>query len=109
MSFVLKNTSAIDPGLLNKLFHHQIGRNIDADIDDMIGKSRTSYQHILDLKEAFDTIRESYTHTHTRTHMHTRTHTLKVGLNLCMSEKRMPYRMPSRVPLRIRMPCRIAT
>ena len=39
MSFGLKNVSAMYQRLMNKMFAHQIGRNIQVYVDDMLVKS----------------------------------------------------------------------
>jgi len=41
---------------MNKMFAHQIGRNVQAYVDNMLVKSRREDDHLNDLKETFDTI-----------------------------------------------------
>ena len=42
---------------MNKMFAHQIGRNVQVYVDDMLVKSRRGDDHLDDLKETFDTLR----------------------------------------------------
>ena len=39
------------------MFAHQIGRNVQVYVDDMLVKSRREDDHLDDLKETFDTLR----------------------------------------------------
>ena len=57
MSFGLKNAGVTYQRLMNKMFAHQIGRNVQVYIDDMLVKSRWKDHHLEDLKETFDTLR----------------------------------------------------
>nr|XP_009387907.1 PREDICTED: uncharacterized protein LOC103974748 [Musa acuminata subsp. malaccensis] len=57
MPFGLKNAGATYQRTVNKMFAHQIGRNMEVYIDDMIVKSRTTATHLPDLAETFDTLR----------------------------------------------------
>ena len=41
---------------MNKMFAHQIRRNVQVYIDDMLVKSRREEDHLDDLKETFDTL-----------------------------------------------------
>ena len=52
MSFGLKNTGATYQRLMNKMFSHQIGRNVQVYVDDMLVKSLCEN----DLQETFDTL-----------------------------------------------------
>ena len=56
MFFSLKNASATYQRLMNKNFAHQIGRNVEVYVDDMLVKSRKEDNHLDDLKETFDTL-----------------------------------------------------
>ena len=56
MPFGLKNAGATYQRLMNKMFAHQIGRNVQVYIDDMLVKSRWKDHHLEDLKETFDTL-----------------------------------------------------
>lgn len=53
MPFELKNIKATYQRLINKILKEQIGRSVEVYIDDMIVKSRTFEQHLIDLKEVF--------------------------------------------------------
>jgi len=53
----LKNAGATYQRLMNKMFAHQIGRNVQVYVDDMLVKSRREDDHLDDLKETFDTLR----------------------------------------------------
>ena len=57
MSFSLKNAGATYQRLMNKIFSHQIGRNVQVYVDDMLVKSQLENDHLDDLKETFDTFR----------------------------------------------------
>ena len=57
MSFRLKNTGATYQRLMNKMFAHQIGRNVQVYVDDMLVKSIREDDHLSDLRETFDTLR----------------------------------------------------
>ena len=55
MLFRLKNAGATYQRLMNKIFAHQIRRNIQVYVDDMLVKSIREEDHLDDLKETFDT------------------------------------------------------
>ena len=57
MSFGLKNVGATYQRLMNKMFAHQIGRNVQVYVDDMLVKSLHEDDHLNDLRETFDTLR----------------------------------------------------
>ena len=57
MSFRLKNAGVTYQRLMNKMFTHQIGRNIQVYVDDMLVKSLRENDHLGDLQETFDTLR----------------------------------------------------
>ena len=42
---------------MNKMFAHQIRRNVQVYVDDMLVKSRREDDHLDDLKETFNTLR----------------------------------------------------
>ena len=44
--------------LVNKMFSEQIGRNMEAYVDDMLVKSKEELTHLDDLKETFATLRQ---------------------------------------------------
>ena len=57
MLFGLKNTNATYQMLMNKMFAHQIERNVQVYVDDMLVKSQREDDHLNDLRETFDTLR----------------------------------------------------
>ena len=57
MPFGLKNVGATYQRLMNKMFTHQIGRNVQVYVDDMLVKSLHENDHLNDLQETFDTLR----------------------------------------------------
>nr|XP_021851941.1 uncharacterized protein LOC110791498 [Spinacia oleracea] len=58
MPFGLKNAPATFQRLVNTVFSCQLGRNIEAYIDDMIVKSKQREEHLADLRETFETLRK---------------------------------------------------
>ena len=44
--------------MVNQLFSKQIGRNVEVYIDDMLVKSKEEEDHLDDLKETFNTLRQ---------------------------------------------------
>ena len=57
MPFGLKNAGATYQRLMNKMFAHQLGRNIQVYVDDMLVKSVRENDHLSDLQETFNTLR----------------------------------------------------
>ena len=57
MSFGLKNVGVTYQRLMNKMFTHQIERNVQVYVDDMLVKSLRENDHLDDLQEMFDTLR----------------------------------------------------
>ena len=57
MPFGLKNAGVIYQRLMNKMFAHQIGRNIQVYVNDMLVKNLQEDDHLDDLRETFDTLR----------------------------------------------------
>ena len=57
MSFRLKNAKATYQRLMNKMFAHQIGRNVQVYVDGMLVKSLHEDDHLGDLRETFNTLR----------------------------------------------------
>ena len=55
--FGLKNAGATYQRLMNKMFAHQIGRNVQVYVDDMLVKSLREDDHLDNLKETFNTLR----------------------------------------------------
>ena len=56
MPFGLKNAGTTYQRLMNKMFAHQIRRNVQVYVEDMLVKSRREDDHLDDLKETFDTL-----------------------------------------------------
>ena len=56
MPFGLKNVGATYQRLVNRMFSHQIGRNVEVNVDDMLVKSKDEANHLDDLKETFYTL-----------------------------------------------------
>ena len=57
MPFGLKNASTTYQRLMNKMFAHHIGRNVQVYVDDMLVKSRRGDNHLNNLRETFVTLR----------------------------------------------------
>lgn len=57
MPFGLRNAPATFQRLVNTVFAPQLGRNMEAYIDDLLVKSKKPEDHAADLRETFDTIR----------------------------------------------------
>ena len=57
MPFGLKNAGATYQRLMNKMFAHQIGRNVQVYVDDMLVKSVRENDHLCNLQETFNTLR----------------------------------------------------
>ena len=58
MPFGLKNVGATYQRLVNQMFNKQIGRNVKVYVDDMLIKSKEEEDHLNDLKEMFNTLRQ---------------------------------------------------
>jgi dsDNA-binding SOS-regulon protein len=58
MPFGLKNAGATYQRLMNRMFHNQIGRNVEVYVDDMLVKSKEEDGHLDDLRETFETFRK---------------------------------------------------
>ncbi|GJZ77475.1 reverse transcriptase domain-containing protein [Tanacetum coccineum] len=58
MSFGLKNAVATYQRLVDSAFQTQLGRNLEAYVDDMVIKSRTEKDMIMDVMETFDNLRK---------------------------------------------------
>ena len=56
IAFGLKNVGATYQRLVNCMFFHQIGRNMEMYVDDMLVKSKDKANHLDDLKETFSTL-----------------------------------------------------
>ena len=57
MPFGLKNAGATYQRLMNKMFTHQLGRNVQVYVDDILVKSVRENDHLNDLQETFNTLR----------------------------------------------------
>nr|KYP72709.1 Transposon Ty3-I Gag-Pol polyprotein [Cajanus cajan] len=57
MPFGLKNAGATYQRLMDKVFHQQIGRNMEVYVDDMVVKTTSPEAHAADLAEVFRQIR----------------------------------------------------
>ena len=53
--FGLKNMGTTYQRFMNKMFAHQIGRNVQVYVDDMLVKIQQEDDYLDDLKETFDT------------------------------------------------------
>ena len=58
MPFGLKNAGVTYQRLINRMFHDQIGKNVEVYIDDMLVKSKEEDDHLKDLEEMFITLRK---------------------------------------------------
>ena len=58
MPFGLKNAGATYQRLVNQMFSKQIGRNVEVYVDDILIKSNEEEDHLEDLKEMFNTLRQ---------------------------------------------------
>ncbi|XP_027182223.1 uncharacterized protein LOC113780640 [Coffea eugenioides] len=59
MPFGLKNAGATYQRLINRLFKNQIGRNVEAYVDDILVKSLTTSASLSDMREVFGVLRDS--------------------------------------------------
>jgi hypothetical protein len=55
MPFGLKNVGATYQRLMNRMFHNQIGQNVEVYIKDMLVKTKDENKHLGDLEETFKT------------------------------------------------------
>nr|GEX86391.1 reverse transcriptase domain-containing protein [Tanacetum cinerariifolium] len=58
MPFGLKNAGETYQRLVDKVFHKQIGRNLEVYVDDLVIKSCTEDEIVRDIEETFKTLRE---------------------------------------------------
>jgi len=58
MPFGLKNAGATYQRLMDHVFHDMIDRNVEVCVDDIVVKSDSCKQHIADLKEVFQALRQ---------------------------------------------------
>ncbi|GJZ47906.1 reverse transcriptase domain-containing protein [Tanacetum coccineum] len=57
LPFGLKNTGSTYQRLVDKVFNDQIGRNLEVHVDDMVIKSDSEEDMLVDIKETFDKLR----------------------------------------------------
>ncbi|GJT18217.1 reverse transcriptase domain-containing protein [Tanacetum coccineum] len=58
MPFGLRNAGATYQRLVDKIFHGQIGRNLEVYVDDLVIKSHTEDEDVRDIEETFNTLRK---------------------------------------------------
>lgn len=58
MPFGLKNADATYQRLVNQMFNKQMGRNVEVYVDNMLVKSKEEEDHLNDLKETFNMLRQ---------------------------------------------------
>lgn len=58
MSFGLKNASSTYQRMVTKMFETQLGKIVEAYIDDMVVKSKRASKHLTDLKKVFLVLRK---------------------------------------------------
>ena len=58
MPFGLKNVGSIYQRMMTKMFKPQLGRSIEVYIDDMVVKSKVVSEHVKDLTNIFEILRE---------------------------------------------------
>ena len=57
MPFGLRNAGVTFARLVYKVLGKQLGRNVEAYVDDIVVKSRKAFDHAIDLQETFDSLR----------------------------------------------------
>lgn len=57
MSFGLRNAGTTYQQLVNNIFKHQIRKNIEVYVDDMLVKSKRDVDHVWDLQETLNILR----------------------------------------------------
>lgn len=58
MPFVLKNVGITYQRVMVTLFHYMIHKEIEVEVDDMISKSHTEKDHIVNLQNLFERLRK---------------------------------------------------
>ena len=58
MPFRLKNVGATYQRLVNKMFVNQIEKNMEVYVDDILVKSKATYDHVSDLEQCFGMLRK---------------------------------------------------
>ena len=56
MPFGLKNVGFTYQRMVTQMFKEQLGRNMEAYIDDMVMKSKAAEDHLIDLAKTFETL-----------------------------------------------------
>ena len=62
MPFRLKNVGSTYQRMMTRMFEPQLGKNIEAYIDDMVVKSKVETEHIDDLRNIFEILRKHKLH-----------------------------------------------
>uniref|UniRef100_A0A2N9H2V5 RNase H type-1 domain-containing protein n=1 Tax=Fagus sylvatica TaxID=28930 RepID=A0A2N9H2V5_FAGSY len=84
MPFELKNAGATYQQLMNRMFHDQIGKNVEVYIDDMLVKSKEEDDHLKDLEKTFNTLRKYHMKLNPSNHLRngaTKEHQRNTGAN----------------------------
>jgi len=58
MPFGLKNARSTYQRMVTRMFKTQLGKNVEAYIDDMVVKSKRASEHLEDLGEVFSVLRK---------------------------------------------------
>lgn len=58
MLFGLKNARGTYQRIVNKIFKYQIGKNVEAYVDDMIMRSKIAYLYLIGLAEIFQILKK---------------------------------------------------
>ena len=58
MPFGLKNTSSTYQRMVTRMFEAQLGKNMEAYINDMVVKNKQAFEHLSDLEEVFSVLRK---------------------------------------------------
>ena len=59
MSFGLKNAGSTYQRMMTRMFEHQLGKNIEVYIDDIVVKSKLESKHVDDLGNIFQDTEET--------------------------------------------------
>ena len=58
MPFGLKNVGSTYQRMMTKMFESQLGKNVEVYIDDMVVKSKLVSEHLVDLSNIFEILRQ---------------------------------------------------
>ena len=58
MPFGLKNASSTYQRMVTRMFEAQLGKNMEAYINDMVVKNKQAFEHLSDLEEVFSVLRK---------------------------------------------------